>query len=80
MKLMTHERQWRGGATAVAFGMFDGVHEGHAKLMRTANEVSLPSSNTFMAFLRSPARCAPPKPNTLPTAHTASTPAAKRRL
>ena len=40
MKLMTHERQWRGGATAVAFGMFDGVHEGHAKLMRTANEVA----------------------------------------
>ena len=37
MKLMTHERQWRGGATAVAFGMFDGVHEGHAELMRTAN-------------------------------------------
>ena len=40
MKLMTHERQWRGGATAVAFGMFDGVHEGHAELMRTANEVA----------------------------------------
>ena len=37
MKLMTHERQWRGGATAVAFGMFDGVHAGHAELMRTAN-------------------------------------------
>ena len=40
MKLMTHERQWRGGATAVTFGMFDGVHEGHAELMRTANEVA----------------------------------------
>ena len=40
MKLMTHERQWRGGATAVAFGMFDGVHEGHAELMRTSNEVA----------------------------------------
>ena len=40
MKLMTHERQWRGGATAVAFGMFDGVHRGHAELMRTACEVA----------------------------------------
>ena len=40
MKLMTHERQWRGGATAVAFGMFDGVHKGHAELMRTANGVA----------------------------------------
>ena len=40
MKLLTHERQWRGGETVVAFGMFDGVHEGHAKLMRTANEIA----------------------------------------
>lgn len=40
MKLLTHERQWRGGETAVAFGMFDGVHEGHAQLMRKANELA----------------------------------------
>lgn len=40
MKLLTHELQWRGGETAVALGMFDGVHEGHAKLMRTANELA----------------------------------------
>jgi len=40
MKLLTHERQWQGGETVVAFGMFDGVHEGHAKLMRTANELA----------------------------------------
>ena len=40
MKLLTHERQWRGGETVIAFGMFDGVHEGHAKLMRTANELA----------------------------------------
>ena len=40
MKLLTHERQWRGGETVVAFGMFDGVHEGHARLMRTANELA----------------------------------------
>lgn len=38
MILLTHERQWRGGETVVAFGMFDGVHEGHAQLMRKANE------------------------------------------
>ena len=40
MILLTHERQWRGGETVVAFGMFDGVHEGHARLMRTANELA----------------------------------------
>ena len=40
MKLLTHERQWRGGETVVAFGIFDGVHEGHARLMRTANELA----------------------------------------
>lgn len=40
MKLLTHEQQWRGGETAVAFGMFDGVHEGHAMLMRKANELA----------------------------------------
>ena len=40
MILLTHERQWRGGETVVAFGMFDGVHEGHAQLMRTANELA----------------------------------------
>lgn len=40
MILLTHESQWRGGQTAIAFGMFDGVHEGHAQLMRTANELA----------------------------------------
>lgn len=40
MKLLTHERQWRGGETVVALGMFDGVHEGHAMLMRKANELA----------------------------------------
>ena len=40
MILLTHERQWRGGETVVALGMFDGVHEGHARLMRKANELA----------------------------------------
>lgn len=40
MILLTHERRWRGGETVVAFGMFDGVHEGHAQLMRKANELA----------------------------------------
>ena len=40
MILLTHERQWRGGETVVAFGMFDGVHTGHAHLMRKANELA----------------------------------------
>ena len=42
MKLLTHERQWRDGETVVALGMFDGVHEGHAMLMRKANELGIP--------------------------------------
>ena len=40
MILLTHECQWRGGETVVAFGMFDGVHAGHALLMRKANELA----------------------------------------
>ena len=40
MKLLTHETQWRGGETVIAFGAFDGVHEGHARLMSTARELA----------------------------------------
>ena len=40
MKLLTHECQWRGGETVIALGMFDGVHEGHARLMQKANELA----------------------------------------
>ena len=50
MKLLTHERQWQGGETVIAFGMFDGVHEGHAKLMRTANEIAALHSLTSVVY------------------------------
>lgn len=35
MKIYTQEEEWDGGETAVAFGMFDGVHLGHRKLIET---------------------------------------------
>ncbi len=40
MILLTHENQWRGGETVAAFGTFDGVHLGHAKLMSHTNELA----------------------------------------
>lgn len=40
MKIFTHESQWGGGETVVALGMFDGVHEGHAQLIRRANHLA----------------------------------------
>lgn len=40
MKLLTQENQWCGGETVVALGMFDGVHEGHAQLIRRANHLA----------------------------------------
>ena len=50
MKLLTHERQWQGGETVIAFGMFDGVHEGHAKLMRTANTLAALHGMTSVVY------------------------------
>ena len=50
MILLTHENQWRGGETAVAFGMFDGVHEGHARLMRTANTLAALADVTSVVY------------------------------
>ena len=52
MILLTHERQWRGGETVVAFGMFDGVHEGHAQLMRKANELAALHADLLRSALR----------------------------
>lgn len=50
MKLLTHERQWRGGETVVAFGMFDGVHGGHAALMHKANELAAMHDLTSVVY------------------------------
>lgn len=40
MKLLTHEALWRGRETVVALGTFDGVHVGHARLIRKANHLA----------------------------------------
>ena len=40
MKLLTHEAYWQGPETVVALGMFDGVHIGHAQLIRVANHLA----------------------------------------
>ena len=40
MKLLTKETRWNGVETVVALGMFDGVHEGHAQLIRRANHLA----------------------------------------
>ena len=50
MKLLTHERQWRGGETVIALGTFDGVHEGHARLIRKANELAARDGLTSMVY------------------------------
>lgn len=50
MKLLTHERQWHGGKTVVAFGMFDGVHEGHAQLMLKANQLAMEHGLTSVVY------------------------------
>lgn len=50
MKLLTHERQWKGGETVVAFGMFDGVHAGHAQLLRRAKELAREQGLTSMVY------------------------------
>lgn len=50
MKLLTHERQWCGGKTVIAFGMFDGVHQGHAQLMIAANRIARKNGMTSVVY------------------------------
>lgn len=40
MRLLTSQSAWCGTETVLALGMFDGVHEGHAQLIRTANHLA----------------------------------------
>ncbi len=50
MRLFTEEKQWTGGETAVALGTFDGVHLGHAKLIRIARELARRHGLTSVAY------------------------------
>ncbi len=50
MRLLTDEREWDGGKTAVAFGTFDGVHLGHQKLMAAAVQKSNEYGLCSMAY------------------------------
>lgn len=40
MKILHSENEFKGGASVVALGMFDGVHIGHQRLIRTAVEMA----------------------------------------
>ena len=40
MRVLHEEREFTGRASVVALGMFDGVHIGHQKLIRTAVEMA----------------------------------------
>lgn len=66
MKLLTHERQWSGGETVIAFGMFDGVHGGHAQLMRKANELAAVHDLTSVVYTFSSHPMATFAPDRLP--------------
>ena len=50
MLLLTDERDWKGGGTAVAFGTFDGVHIGHRKLLEEARRLAAADGLTSMAY------------------------------
>jgi len=50
MRLLTHEKQWDGGETVVALGMFDGVHLGHARLMDKACALAADGGLTSVVY------------------------------
>ena len=50
MKIYTRELDWNGGETAIAFGMFDGVHLGHRKLIETTCREAEKRGLTSMVF------------------------------
>ncbi|MBQ9009462.1 MAG: FAD synthetase family protein, partial [Clostridia bacterium] len=50
MKIYTREQDWDGGETVIAFGMFDGVHLGHRKLIETTCREAEKRGLTGMVF------------------------------
>ena len=50
MIILSDEHNWTGGNTAVAFGMFDGLHKGHQKLIDTVLKEADQSKLTSMVY------------------------------
>lgn len=50
MDIFSHERDWNGGETAIAFGMFDGVHLGHRQLIEATCQAAKTKGLTSVVF------------------------------
>ena len=50
MVIFSHEQDWNGGETAIAFGMFDGVHLGHRQLIETTCHAAKAQGLTSVVF------------------------------